>query len=266
MNATSSILLIDAGNTRIKWAVYRLDDKVLQATQASDYRQPSWLDQIKQQVSQGCEKILMCSVAASAVAEQIATLSATAHIPCRQLKNGHMAQGLRETAYSDPSQLGADRCVLMIGGRVVQPQGNLCVVSCGTALTVDLLDHHGRHLGGLISASPRAIRQKMVQDAARIDIEIDLAPQLIKMDSFYTQSTEQALYNGSVLSAVGLISRVWAQLQSQARSEDVATAAQAAWHLLYSGGGIQELLPYLPEQGLYYPDLLMTGLAAIADN
>jgi len=150
----------------------------------------------------------------------------------------------------------------MIGARVEQPQGSLCVVSCGTAVTVDILAPDGKHKGGIISASPRAIRQKMLQDAAGINIDIDLVTQLIKMDSVYTHSTEQALYNGSVLSAIGLIRSIWTQLQ-----EDGAKSGQeAAWHLLYSGGGMPELLPYLPKQGVYYPDLLMTGLAAIADN
>ena len=262
MNAKSIVLLIDAGNTRIKWAFYRAQEKVLEPTQAQVYQNPTWSLQLRQQLAdRACDRIVLCSVASSEVRQQITAFAAELSIDLRVVENGFLGLGLSSTAYHDPKQLGADRCVLMIAARAIHSQGSLCVVSCGTALTVDVVDPNGRHLGGLISASPRAIRQKIVADAAGVNIDIDLIPKHDKMDSVYTQSTEQALYNGSVLSAIGLIREAYSQLQDQHPAE----SGHAAWHLLYSGGGMPELLPYLPEQGVYYPELIMTGLAAIAD-
>jgi len=263
MSASVKLLLIDAGNTRIKWAVYRAQEKVLESTQAHDYQNSTWTQQLKQQlIVDACARIILCSVAGAGITQAITKLSVETSTPLQTLANGLIALGLSQTNYQNPQQLGVDRCLLMIGARATVAQGRLCVVSCGTALTLDVLDQHGRHLGGIISASPRSIRQKMVQDAAGINVDIDLPSNLIKIDSVFTQSTEQALYNGSALSAIGLVQQVWQQLQGQ----DEATTPQSAWRLLYSGGGMPELLPYLPTEGVYYPDLIMTGLAAIADN
>ena len=264
MNERRDVLLIDAGNTRIKWAFYRARDKTLETTQAHPYQNEDSLLQLKQQLADRvCERIYLCSVAAASITRRISAIAKAVGVPLCQLKNGHMALGLKQTAYQNPTQLGVDRCVLMIGARHIQPGGNLCVVGCGTALTLDVLDSEGRHLGGIISASPHAIRQKVVADAAGINKHIEFSDSDIKMDSIYTQTTEQALYNGSALSAIGLVTLVWEKI-SQNHLSDADSGA--AWHLFYSGGGIAELLPYLPEQGVYYPELLMKGLAAIAEN
>jgi len=263
MSQNTKVLLVDAGNTRIKWAIYRTQEKALESTHAQDYQDSSWSSNLRQLIeSIAFHQVLLCNVAGETIPQIISAICAENGTALRVLANGQMALGLRQTHYLNNQQLGVDRCLLMVGARVAQPTGRLCVVSCGTALTIDVLDETGMHKGGIISASPRAIRQKLLENAAQINIDIDLAPDLIKMDSVYTQSTEQALYNGSAQSAIELVKGVWRRVQD----EDPGMAPMTAWHLLYTGGGVTELLPYLPEQGVYYPNLLMTGLAAIADT
>ena len=56
------------------------------------------------------------------------------------------------TSHYDPNQLGVDRWLQMLGA--VDNTKKQCVVGCGTALTIDLIEH-GTHLGGYIcNATP----------------------------------------------------------------------------------------------------------------
>lgn len=58
------------------------------------------------------------------------------------------AGGVRN-AYTQPEQLGVDRWLAVIGAHALE-RGAVCVVSAGTALTIDGIDADGRHLGGII--------------------------------------------------------------------------------------------------------------------
>src|SRR5690606_17161180 len=57
--------------------------------------------------------------------------------------------------YPQPHQFGVDRWLGLIGARRQAGAGHaLLVASCGTAITVDLLDADGTHLGGVIAPGP----------------------------------------------------------------------------------------------------------------
>lgn len=263
-NEAASALLIDAGNTRIKWAFLHLDSQRLEPTQAANYQDATWALQLERQMAaNACNFVLLASVAGKDVAERISDLCQARAISLHTLRNGFTALGLKQTVYADPNQLGVDRCVLMIAARETEPADNLCVVSCGTALTVDFLDTDGRHLGGIISASPQAIQEKIRQDAAAIRIDWESLGQ--NSVTPFAGSTEQAIYSGSMLGAASLVSQMWQQLVEEARLVGQGEQKRQ-WKLLYSGGGLPALLPLLPKIGVYYPDLLMSGLAAIAQS
>ncbi len=56
--------------------------------------------------------------------------------------------GLRN-AYADPGQLGVDRWLALVAARRLA-EGPVVVVDCGTAITMDLLDEDGVFRGGMI--------------------------------------------------------------------------------------------------------------------
>ena len=58
-------------------------------------------------------------------------------------------QGLT-VAYQDERRLGVDRWLAMLAARQAAAGQGVCVVDCGSALTLDVVDHEGRHLGGYI--------------------------------------------------------------------------------------------------------------------
>lgn len=88
----------------------------------------------------------------------------------------------------NPNQLGMDRWLQMLG--VVEKDKKLCVVGCGTALTIDLIDcdkddlnNRGHHLGGYIfraftfSVKPcsKALG-RLVSRTARLTISVSAQP------------------------------------------------------------------------------------------
>ena len=71
------------------------------------------------------------------------------------------------TAYRRAADLGVDRFLALIGAwlRV----GGACVVAdCGTALTIDGVNHNGVHQGGVIMPGLRLLKSSLVQRAERL--------------------------------------------------------------------------------------------------
>ena len=60
-------------------------------------------------------------------------------------------------AYAEPSRLGVDRFLALLAAHARGP-GPWLLVSAGSALTVDLLDVGGQHIGGVIAPSPEHMR------------------------------------------------------------------------------------------------------------
>ena len=86
------------------------------------------------------------------VAEQLARHGC----PAQRVRTLPEAAGVR-IAYAEPSRLGVDRFLALLGAHARGP-GPWLLVSAGSALTVDLLDSSGQHRGGVIAPSPEHMR------------------------------------------------------------------------------------------------------------
>src|SRR3990167_3616527 len=139
-------LLIDAGNTRIKWALVDGQNWLRSGSLAVD--QASTLPQLFADL-QGVQQIWISNVAGEGVARHIRDIGIG-----RQAGQFHfiIAQktqcGVRN-GYSAPSQLGSDRWAALIAAWHLV-RGTCLVVSSGTATTVDALSATGEFIGGLI--------------------------------------------------------------------------------------------------------------------
>ena len=74
------------------------------------------------------------------------------------------AHPLMRSAY-DPNQLGCDRWLQMLGA--VDKKKRQCVIGCGTAVTIDLIDH-AEHLGGYIFPSIYLHRESLFSRTKQI--------------------------------------------------------------------------------------------------
>ena len=71
------------------------------------------------------------------------------------------------SGYLDPSLLGADRWLALIGAWTLARTA-LCVVDAGTAVKVDSVDSSGQHLGGLIAPGIHMMREVLMSNTSDI--------------------------------------------------------------------------------------------------
>lgn len=160
-------LLIDAGNTRLKW---RLDQQGLVVQRGTClFDSPDWLDDLAPHAG-AIERIAVSTVVSEArrcvLAEKLQQISgADVRFYWSEASRG----GLRNS-YSDFSKMGADRWHAMYAAWHQQSNA-FAVVDAGSAITVDYVADDGTHLGGYILPGKQMMLRSLQQDAARIGFE-----------------------------------------------------------------------------------------------
>ncbi len=144
------------------------------------------------------------------------------------------------TGYDQIEQLGIDRWlqVLALSGQ----QKNYCIVGCGTALTLDLLDDQN-HLGGYILPSFYLQREALAQGTRRVQV-----PDGVFSDLSAGRNTQDAVHHGILLGLVGAIEKL---VQTEPTRELVLTGGDAA---------LIERFLNVPNVRRVESDLLLQGL------
>ena len=142
------ILLLDVGNTRVKWAWFENLEIAPAGAVAHDTNHRSWQAEIEADGHRPT-RIVVANVAGPGFAAAL-TLWSRDHYGVEPEFIVAAAQllGVRN-AYLRPGTLGVDRWLGLIAAWRRAPSAAL-IVNSGTALTVDALDGNGRHRGGLI--------------------------------------------------------------------------------------------------------------------
>lgn len=246
------ILLLDAGNSRLKWAVLR----------NGHYEYGGVLEH-----SAGAIKELASAAWSSLDAPEAILIANVAGEALRRALNSWVKRHWRLTpeylsatrdefgisnAYGDPGRLGIDRWLALLAARELL-KGPLCVVDCGTALTIDVLSQDNRHLGGLIIPGIQLMRDSLTARAPTIREQIDQATS--DQVSLLGTDTGSAVAGGTVYAAVAVIDRVLSDLR-----------ADVGRHLrcILTGGDAPLLLPLLGSRVQHEADLVLQGLARIA--
>ncbi len=162
-------LLIDAGNTRIKWQLRARGDVLGKGFASLDedggfQDWAPWADAI--------ERIAISTVISE---DRRQHLQARLEGACNAPVIFHWAENRRGkliNAYSDVTRMGADRWHVMCGGWQTTGAGGFAVVDAGSAITVDYVARSGAHLGGYILPGKQMMLRSLKQDAARIGFDI----------------------------------------------------------------------------------------------
>ncbi len=254
------LLLIDAGNTLVKWAIAPVD--------ALTIAHASWLDtgkiphdeiadlQINWQKKQAGQirQVLISSVAGAAVNASLtrAIGQLRPHPAVAWFSSVATFAGVTNT-YANANQLGSDRFASLIGARHLYPNENLVVVTCGTATTIDTLTSEGVFLGGMILPGLRLMANSLFGNTARLP-DID---QMTENIPSFAIDTPSAIRNGCMTAQTGAIEHavsVHAKHLSQVRC-------------ILSGGAAELVLPYLSIPAQIVDNLVLVGLhAAFADQ
>jgi type III pantothenate kinase len=237
-------LLIDVGNSRLKWTI---DDgrSVLPPARAivHDGNPSAAVAQIDS--ADAIEIIRIANVTGPVLGTALAAslqarFGITPQIACVTPEWA----GLR-IAYDDPARLGIDRWLGMLAAWS-DTQRACIIVSSGTALTLDVIDSTGLHLGGII-APGLLTAQQAVLGATRFAAA---GPQTAFTNEL-GRDTDACVRQGALHGCAGLIDRL-------------ATRYPKASRVL-TGGDAETLAPMLSSPWLLTPDLVLQGLQVLED-
>lgn len=242
-------LLLDLGNTRLKWALQAQPDGWL-ARGAVDWQEgpaaalaSAWVGLPRP------EQVIAASVVDAAREAQVAAM-AERLFACTPtwLRTPAHACGVRN-AYAEPQRLGVDRFLAMVAAHA-DGRAPCVLAGVGTALTLDALAADGRHLGGLIAPGPRLMQQSLLDATARVRPE--RPGEIVEL----ADNTADAVASGCWLAAAALVERF--ATRSAAR---FGTAPA----LILGGGDATPLLPLLSLPAKLSQDGVLRGLAVWAN-
>jgi len=212
-----SWLVIDAGNSAVKWAISDREGHRFMGTGLESNGSTEALDVRLMNAWGGLRfrGVFATSVARADVDGAIATavraccgrevtwFGAQRHFEGRGV--GHGVALLN--GYRDPLQLGADRWHALIAACAKFPDQPLVVVSAGTATTVDCVraEPYSAALfaGGVIAPGFALMRESLSSGTARLPLADATEP-----PSVHARSTEQAIASGVHYAQLGLVENV----------------------------------------------------------
>lgn len=243
-------LLLDLGNSRLKWAASDaagLHPGPALAWDASDF------DVALQDQWRGLpapQRILGASVTAGDRRQRVerALLARFDQAP-EWLRSPAARAGVRN-AYANPETLGIDRFLMLLAA-CADGHAPCVIAGCGSALTLDALAGDGRHLGGLIAPGIRAM-QKGLQAVAP-----GLPPAAGGAVVELARDTGNAVSSGSWQAAAGAIERFHRQMTQRLGNEP---------GLLLSGGDAPTLVRLLGSPANLFDDAVLRGLQVWAQS
>lgn len=244
----AAVLLLDQGNTRLKWVLANATG-VLVARGFEQNTRP--LSDVCRDVSGKLNgrpiSIVACNVAGSRrEAELSAMFSSTFGAPVRFLSHTDSSTGLRSD-YLRPQSLGIDRWLCMTAAKNLFG-GPLVVVSAGTAVTVDVVDALEQHLGGYIVPGIRGQLELLSNMAVLPKVEyLDVE---IPEDS-WGRATEVAMLLGVLRSLASLILR---------SSEELQASVGSLAKVVLTGGDAQILSRQVGAHSVVADALLFQGM------
>ncbi len=237
-------LLLDIGNTRLKWGLRHRDTWLAlghcQLDELAELNLPYTPEQIF--------AINVAGQAAKAVCDTWAQqqLGQVIHWLASQAEGYGVIN-----AYRQHQQLGVDRWAAMIGA-YWRYQEALCVVSCGTAITVDVIAADGQHRGGVIMPGVHLLQQSLLTQTAEIKkhYKADIKP--MNNTTRLGQDTREGVTMGSLYAGAGLIDKLMQQWQ------------HLSPRCILTGGDATRLAPYISSAQDYHPDLVLYGVYLMA--
>jgi len=251
------ILLLDIGNSRIKWAVH--DGKRLRAPEAREHHglPGALLRKLDLPVT---DEAWVANVTGAEHEGAIAdAIDAQCGLRAQFARTRRAWSGLR-VAYAEPERLGVDRWLAM-AAVWIETEKPFCVVNAGTALTYDEVRRAGRHAGGLIapglSTALNAVRSS-TRFPLKAEAAVGAAPPTEALGGRHGRDaygqglgtdTEACVRQGALYACAGLVERA---------------AREVLGAKILTGGDAETLHPHLGRGWTVRPNLVLEGLLAYA--
>jgi type III pantothenate kinase len=260
----TSYLLIDAGNSRIKWSL--VDENSATVTSgAFEHERDVDSSNVRDDALLAAWATLpapssawISNVAGAPVLTRIERLidarwpSLARHVVRASAKQCGVTNG-----YEQPDKLGSDRWCGLIGARAAFAGEHVMIATFGTATTIEALRADGMFTGGLIAPGWSLMMQSLGSHTAQLPtLDAKAAHRALDASAnFFASNTAAALSSGCLLAQTSLIERAWRDLQ-------------ADWHadvrLVLAGGAAGEIAGALRVPHTRHESLVLSGLALIA--
>ncbi|TAL82420.1 MAG: type III pantothenate kinase [Rhodanobacter sp.] len=242
-------LLLDLGNTRLKWALMQPSAAEWLARGALDWHDdmPGLLQEAWAALPVPTSIVAASVVGAEREAQVTSLVAQRFGCEPRWFRTPASACGIHN-AYADPQRLGADRFLAMVAA-FAEGHAPCVLASVGTALTLDALAADGRHLGGLIAPGPRLMQQSLLNGTARV------RPDGVGVILELADNTTDAVSSGCWQATVALTERF---------SVRMGPRLGGSPRLILDGGDAPTLAPLLSIPSHSGRDGVMRGLAVWA--
>ena len=150
-------------------------------------------------------------------------------------------------SYEDPSKLGTDRFVAMLGAIKHFPDKPLLVIDIGSAITFDVIDKNGLHQGGLIMPGISALRGSFKKFKTS-DLSLGLNSLASNTDDAWRFGTHAMM-----------VSAINCQIKSfQSKFSDGVVSV--------CGGMAKDIKKELPESIEFFENLVLDGLESYSQS
>lgn len=248
-------LLLDVGNTRLKWGIGEGGEIHKTGNIAQENLKEQGISVLTTRLPRNVDAVMASNVAGPTFATR---LSGVIGAHCN--RDVHFASSRKSelglaNAYSKPRTMGVDRWVAMIGAWT-ELESACVIVDAGTAVTIDAIDDNGQHLGGQILPGIDLMTRALARDTSNIpSLKAPKSKKFSGLNQF-AGSTGGAVSSGAIAAATGAVERAIKTLRSNAYDP----------HVVLTGGDASRILQALDEDPLHRPNLVLTGLLRMLES
>ena len=237
-------LIIDLGNTRIKYFVFNNNNEI----DSTNLNLDDWEIELNKLLDKypSISRCIISDVNGSITREIENILSPLPYIYCSsELKLPF------ESRYKPFNQLGSDRIALITSSVIEYPKENILIIDLGTCITYDILTNNAIHLGGSISPGYLMRYKALNKFSGKLPL---LEPQMVF--NAIGENTEQAIHSGVTN---GVISEVKETVNYYKKEYKFLK-------IILSGGDAQKLSKTLKNTIFANENFLAKGLNFILSN
>ncbi|MRX28729.1 type III pantothenate kinase [Kangiella sp. HZ709] len=268
-----SWVLMDIGNSRCKLVITSEDRYQVLGKRDWDnqeFAETHWLQNLSlmEQRHTDIQAILIASVASDEIKDKIKTFCQEVFsiTPEFLVSRDLYASAKKDltNSYDKPKALGVDRWLAMVAGlerQIGSDTANqpFAVFDAGTAITLDMVDKEGRHLGGHIVPGIHLMQKSLFGDTGKIAYGAKLDFEPADSSQWLGQNSLQAVELGTYQAAAGYLQVCLEQLVAKYQVKKLYVCGGDGAGLMAKVALPEELdwqdCPELVFEGLYYQHL-----------
>lgn len=235
------IVLMDIGNTRAKYCLVENGKRTVAKAISNTLLSSAFLTEQFLQAT----KFLVASVNHPQLTENINHWCREHNIIYQQV----ISEGQKNnviSAYKEPSKLGVDRWLALIGASQALPEQNILIIDSGTATTFDLLTADGQHQGGWILAGIDMLITSILANTIQVYANDEAQDSIA-----FGVNTSENVHHAAWAATVGAVQMAISQSKRQHIVID---------EIVLTGGNAQQLSTLMDQQHIVIDDLVFIGL------